>query len=217
MSAPLPPDDDATLVSRILGGEPTLFERLVRKYNQRLYRTARAHLGDDAAAEDVTQQAWMSIYRALGQWTGKGSFSGWALTIVTNSCLKLRGRMSDSLTDDDAGLDELSSARPGPDEETHRQQLREVLARNVDALPPKLRTVLVLCDVEGLSGPEVSQALCVTEEAVRVRLHRARRSLKTALETQLAGEEKELFSFMGARCDRLTAAVMRALELPRPS
>ena len=217
MNAPLPPDDDATLVSRILGGEHTLFERLVRRYNQRLYRAARAHLGNDASAEDVVQQAWMSIYKALGQWTGRGSFSGWALTIVTNSCLKLRGRMSDSQTDDDTELEGMSSQAPGPDEETHRQQLREVLSRNVDALPAKLRTVLVLCDVEGMSGPEVSQALAVTEEAVRVRLHRARRSLKSALESQLAGEEKELFTFMGDRCDRMTAAVLGALELPRPS
>ena len=100
---------------------------------------------------------------------------------------------------------------PGPDEETHRHQLREVLTRNVDALPPKLRSVLVLCDVEGLTGPEVSEALGVTEEAVRVRLHRARRSLQVTLEAQLAGEGKELFSFMGERCDRLTSAVMRAL------
>ena len=218
MSAPLlPPDDDATLVSRILGGEHALFERLVRRYNQRLYRTARAQLGDDASAEDATQQAWMSIYRSLAQWTGKGSFSGWALAIVTNSCLKLRGRMSDFSNDDDAELAQLSSTLPGPDEETHRHQLREVLARNVDALPPKLRTVLVLCDVEGLSGPEVSQALSVSEEAVRVRLHRARKSLQAALASQLAGEEKELFSFMGERCDRLTSAVLKALALERAS
>lgn len=218
MSALVPPsDDDATLVARILRGEHTLLERLVRRYNQRLYRAARAHLGDDAAAEDVTQQAWMSIYQALGQWTGRGSFSAWALTIVTNACLKVRARMTDSLTDDAAELEELSSSQPGPDEETHRHQLREVLARNVDALPVKLRTVLVLCDVEGMSGPEVSQALGVTEEAVRVRLHRARRSLQAALQTQLVGEEKELFSFMGARCDRMTAAVLQALEIPRPS
>ncbi len=218
MTAP-PPEDDAVLVSRILAGERSLFERLVRKYNQRLYRAARAQLGNDAAAEDVTQQGWLSIYKALRQWTGRGSFSGWALAIVTNTCLKQRGRMTTEAIDD-SDPDETTSSMPGPDEETHRHQLREVLTRNVDALPPKLRTVLVLCDVEGLTGPEVSEALGVTEEAVRVRLHRARRSLKTSLEAQLAGEGKELFSFMGARCDRLTAAVMRALEpqiTPSPS
>ena len=77
--------------------------------------------------------------------------------------------------------------------------------------------MLVLCDVEGLSGPEVSQALSVSEEAVRVRLHRARKSLQAALASQLAGEEKELFSFMGERCDRLTSAVLKALALERAS
>ncbi len=206
-----PPDDDAVLVSRILAGEHTLFERLVRRYNQRLYRAARAHLGEDAAAEDVTQQSWMSIYRALAQWTGRGSFSGWALTIVINTCTKQRGRMNDF--SDESELDEMTSSLPGPDEETHRHQLREVLTRNVDALPPKLRSVLVLRDVEGLTGPEVSEALGVSEETVRVRLHRARRTLQTTLEAQLADEGKELFNFMGDRCDRLTASVLSALQL----
>lgn len=208
-----PHEDDATLVSRVLAGEHTLFERLVRRYNQRLYRAARAQLSNDATAEDVLQQAWMSIYRALGQWSGRGSFSSWALSIVINTCLKQRGIMNDAI--DEADPDETSSALPGPEEETHRHQLREVLTRNVDALSPRLRTVLVLCDVEGLSGPEASQALGVSEEAVRVRLHRARRLLQTTLEAQLGDEEKELFSFMGARCDRMTAAVMSALELGR--
>lgn len=210
MSAPLP-DDDAVLVSRILAGEHTLFERLLRRYNQRLFRAARAQLGNDAEAEDAVQQGWMTIYRALPQWTGRGSFSSWALSIVIHTCLKQRGRMNDSIDIDDEA--DLSSPLPGPDEETHRHQVREVLSRNVDALPVKLRTVLVLCDVEGLSGPEVSEALGVTEEAVRVRLHRARRSLKAALEAQLEGQGKELFTFMGARCDRMTAAVLQALEI----
>jgi RNA polymerase sigma-70 factor, ECF subfamily len=211
----LPLEDDVTLVSRILAGEPRLFERLVRRYNQRLYRGARAHLGNDAEAEDVVQQAWLSIFRSLHQWTGRGSFSGWALTIVINACRKQRGPMRDSI--DDSEPDELTSSLAGPEEEVHRHQLREVLTRNVDALPPKLRTVLVLCDVEGLSGPEVSQALGVSEEAVRVRLHRARRSLQAALEVQLAGEGKELFAFMGARCDAMTASVLGALHLLPPS
>ncbi len=206
-----PPEEDAALVSSIVGGQGLLFERLVRRYNQRLFRAARAQLGDDAAAEDATQQAWLSIFRNLPQWSGRGSFSGWALTIVIHECLRRRAPMKESLDDHD--VDETRSSLPGPDEETHRRQLREVLGRNVDALPLKLRTVLVLCDVEGLSGPEASEALGVTEEVVRVRLHRARRSLQTSLQAQLADEGKELFSFMGSRCDAMTAAVLQALQL----
>ena len=206
----LPTEDDAGLVARILAGEHALFERLVRRYNQRLYRAARAHTGNDATAQDVLQQAWMSVYRALAQWTGKGTFCGWALAIVLNTSRRQRGRMTDSI--DDLHPDDEISALPGPEEATHRHQIREVLSRNVDALPLKLRTVLVLCDVEGLSGPEVSEALGVTEEAVRVRLHRARRSLKAALEGQLAEQGKELFSFMGGRCDDMTAWVMKSIS-----
>lgn len=64
-------EDDATLVRRIRAGEPRLFERLVRRSNQRCYRTARAQLGNDAEAEDVVQQSWLAIYRSLAQWTGR--------------------------------------------------------------------------------------------------------------------------------------------------
>lgn len=204
-------EDDARLVARIVKGEGRLFERLVRRYNQRFFRAARAQLGEDASAEDATQQAWLSIFRSLPQWEARGTFSGWGLTIVINECQRRRMPMKETL--DDADPDDSTSLLPGPDEETHRRQLREVLARNVDALPPKLRTVLVLRDVEGLSGPEVSEALGVTEEVVRVRLHRARRSLQVTLESQLADEGKELFAFMGKRCDAMTASVLCALNL----
>lgn len=202
--------DDAALVAAVRTS-PRSFEQLVRRYNQRLYRIARAQLGDDHEAEDATQQAWVSIYAALSQWTGRGSFSGWAATIVINTCRQRRRHVTESLDDDDA--DALETGLPAPDEETHRAEVRHVLQRTVDTLPPALRAVFVMRDVEGLDSAETAAALGIAEGLVRVRLHRARRALETSLDAQFAGEGRALYAFMGARCDGLTARVLAALAL----
>lgn len=198
-------DDDASLVRDTLAGRVGCFERLVRRYNQRFFRVARAQLGDEAEAEDVTQQAWLSIYGSLRQWSGRGAFSAWALTVVFNLCRRRRPELQRSEALD---LEEPSTS-PGPDEETQRAQARELLEQAVDALSPTLRTVLVLRDVEGLSSAEAGAALGLSEEAVRVRLFRARRALQTSLDALFEGEARSLYPFLGARCDRITRAVMR--------
>jgi len=194
-------DADESLVRRTLEGDVRAFERLVRRYNQRVFRTARAVLGSEADAEDAAQQAWLSIYVHLAQWNATGKFSSWALRIVVRICLRGRTLMSrEDELDDAVALSHESS----PEDEAHRLEMRRVLERAVDGLAPALRTVLVLADVEGMSGPEISDALGATEEAVRVRLHRARRALRASFD----GETRSLYPFLRARCDAITARVM---------
>jgi RNA polymerase sigma-70 factor (ECF subfamily) len=196
-------DPDEALVARALDGDTRAFETLVRRYNQRVFRTARAVLGSEADAEDAAQQAWIAIHGHLAQWTGRGKFSSWALRIVVRICLRGRSLMvpQDELDED------MPSRQASPEDEVHRMEVRRVLERAVDGLSPALRTVLVLADVEGLSGPEIGEALGASEEAVRVRLHRARRALRASFD----GETRALYPFLGARCDAITARVMAAI------
>lgn len=200
-------DDDATLVQATLAGRVDCFEQLVRRYNQRFFRAARAQLGDDFEAEDVTQQAWLSIYGSLRQWSGRGSFWSWALTVVFNLCRRRRPELQQN---EELTLEEPSSS-PGPDDEAQRTQARELLEQSVDALSPSLRTVLVLRDVEGLSSAEAGAALGLSEEAVRVRLFRARRAVQASLDAMFEGEARALYPFLGARCNRITEHVMREI------
>lgn len=212
MLAPALPDlSDEALVAATRRGEADAFERLLRRYNQRLYRVARAHLGTDDEAEEVTQQAWVQLYGALAQWTGRGAFSSWAAAIVVNACRQRRRHMSDEVATDT--LDAMEALAPGPEEELYRTQVRAVLARNVDALPPTLRAVFVMRDVEGMTGPEVAEALDIGEPLVRVRLHRARRLLQASIQSDVQGEGDTLYAFLGSRCDRLTDAVLRQVGL----
>lgn len=211
MDAELNPDgSDEALVVATRRGERAAFERLLRRYNQRLFRIARAQLGTDDEAEEVTQQAWVQLYTALDQWAGRGTFSSWASSIVINACRQRRRHMSDSTSPE--LLDELEGGAD-PEAEVQRAQVRAVLERNVDALPPSLRAVFVMRDVEELSGLEVADALQIGEPLVRVRLHRARRLLQASIQSEFQGEGRGLYSFLGARCDRLTHAVMRAIAL----
>jgi RNA polymerase sigma-70 factor (ECF subfamily) len=206
-----PDVSDEQLVAAALRRDASAFERLLRRYNQRLFRVARAQLGSDEEAEEVTQQAWVQVYAALAQWTGRGSFSGWAASIVINACRQWRREMANEVSSD--ALDAMEDLSEPPDETTHRVQVRAVLERHVEALPPSLRTVFVMRDVEEMSGLEVAEALQIGEPLVRVRLHRARRAIEASLQAEFQGEGRALYSFLGSRCDRLTHAVLNAVGL----
>ncbi|MDQ3032482.1 MAG: RNA polymerase sigma factor [Myxococcota bacterium] len=207
------PEDDAAVVSSVVAGSSERFEILMRRHNQRVFRTARAILRDDAEAEDAAQQAWLSAYQHLAQWDGRARFSTWLTRIVVHASLRrLRGRDARptlSLVDDSA--EHAASARPSPEDEASRVQARALLERAIDALPESARVVVVLRDLEELSGAETADALGLTEEAVRVRLHRARRALRATIEDALESNAGDLFPFLGARCDRIVAHVLGAI------
>jgi RNA polymerase sigma-70 factor (ECF subfamily) len=201
--------EDATLVDEAREGIRASLERLIRRHNQQLYRIARAQLGSDDEAEDVTQQAWVQIVGALHQWNGRGVFAAWAATIVMNVCrARRRGVVEESYDE----LEDTRAQPPAPDEETQRLEVRKVLERTVDELPPPLRVVFVMRDVEGFSSAEVGASLGISDEAVRVRLFRARQSLQRSLDAQFHGEARALYPFLGARCDRITHAVLSAVN-----
>ncbi|MBL8913341.1 MAG: sigma-70 family RNA polymerase sigma factor [Archangium sp.] len=207
--SPAEASEDATLVESARAGVRSALERLIRKHNQQLYRIARAQLGHDDEAEDVTQHAWVQIVSSLHQWNGRGVFAAWAATIVVNACRARRRGVVEQTSYDEAADERMPP--PAPDEETQRLEVRRVLERTVDELPQPLRVVFVMRDVEGFSSAEVGASLGISEEAVRVRLFRARQTLQRSLDAQFQGEARALYPFMGTRCDRITHAVLEAV------
>ena len=200
------PETDEQVVDEVIAGAAPRFECLMRRHNQRVFRTARAILKDDAEAEDASQQAWLSAYQHLAQWDRRARFSTWLTRIVVHEALrrlKKAGRGDLELVE---GRD--ASRLPSPEDETTRVEMRALLERAIDGLPDGFRVVLVLRDLEELSTAEVGEALGLTEEAVRVRLHRARRAMRGALEEAIEEHAGELFPFLGERCHRICAAVM---------
>ncbi|MFW5920482.1 MAG: RNA polymerase sigma factor, partial [Polyangiales bacterium] len=204
LSCPL---DDGQVIERVRGGDLALFEVLMRRYNQRTFRVVRSIVSSDAEAEDVTQEAWIAAYRHLHQFEGRAAFSTWLTRIAIRRAMAHTRRGKDTQSLDDLGAP-LEEEGPAPDHEAHRQQLGRVLEHAIDELPPGYRLVIILRDVEQLPTAEAAEAAGVTEQNLRVRLHRARAALKRILLQELDDAEGDVFSFAGERCDRMVVAVL---------
>jgi RNA polymerase sigma-70 factor (ECF subfamily) len=209
------PDPDDSLVSRIRAGETACFELLMRRHNERIYRTVRAVLGDDADVEDVMQQAYISAYQHLGAFEGRARFSTWMTRIAINEAyarLRKRQRCEPAAwEDDDAMADEPEAAGPSPEQIAARREMQALLERAVDTLSVPNRTVFVLRSVQGLSTAETADCLKISEEAVKMRLHRANEALRLWLAAEIGGTVHEAFRFYRPRCDAVVGHVMSRL------
>ena len=215
----LPALADDEVVRRVRAGEPALFEILMRRYNQRLYRVARAILRDDAEAEDVMQQAYVNAFTHLDQFAERAKFSTWLTRIATYEALarlrrRRRLREVDAMEERGDPLDSFAAPGPDPERQAFVGELRRALEAALATLPETYRCVFVLRDVEGLSTTEAADCLEVSEDVVKTRLHRARALLREELWGQAGLAARDVFAFHAVRCDRVVASVFDALGLP---
>jgi RNA polymerase sigma-70 factor (ECF subfamily) len=203
--------DDAEVVRRVLAGEVELFEVLLRRHDPRVYRTVRSILRDEGEAEDAMQAAWVQAYQHLRGWAGASSFTTWLLRIAANEALgrlRRRSRLV-PVEDDDEGNGGIMDPRAeDPEERAAARETARLLERAVDGLPALYRSVYVLRELEQLSTAETAEALGISEEAVKVRLHRARAMLRDALGEAIGRAAPEVFQFLAPRCNRMVARVM---------
>jgi RNA polymerase sigma-70 factor, ECF subfamily len=205
---------DEEVVQRVLAGETALYEIVMRRYNQRLYRVARSIVRDPDEAEDVIQESYVKAYVHLGQFAGEAKFSTWLTRIAVHEALarmNRKKRMVPVADGDEVGyrLDEVHSSEPDPEVRTSEAEAREMLETAIEALPAGYRSVFVMREVEGLSTAETARCLDLNEENVKVRLHRSRRMLRDALYQRAQVASASAFQFLGPRCDAIVAAVMR--------
>lgn len=212
-----PPDGE--LIARARNGEAAAFEMLMRRYNQRVFRSARSVLRDEAEAEDVVQETFVRAFRHLENFEERSSVGTWLSRIAVNEALarwrrsQRFGSLESETHQKKGGSYSVESSQPGPEDQASSRELRSVLTAAIDSLSQELRTVFVLREIEGLSTLETSEILQISSEAVRVRFHRARLALRRAVEKQVGKEVQGLFTFAGARCDRTVTQVFRKLGL----
>jgi RNA polymerase sigma-70 factor, ECF subfamily len=202
---------DADAVARVLAGFSDAFEVLMRRYNQRLFRAARAVLRDKAEAEDVVQDAWVRAYVNLRQFGGRSSFATWVTRIAIHEALARRRRRARHVPLGEHAATLAAPTRP-PDEAAGARQLASALEAAIDALPAPFRMVFVLRDLEGLDTLETAANLQVPEATVKTRLHRARALLRSRLDATLGVAADGVYAFGGGRCDRVVAAVMARIR-----
>lgn len=212
---------DEEVVSRVLAGETAAFEIIMRRYNQRLYRAARAILRDDAEAEDVMQDAYVRAYQHLAQFAGRAKFSTWLTRIAVHEALarvQRRARYESLDARDRNGVNmELASSNPDPEQQTATIETNALLESAILTLPETYRTVLMLRDIENLSTAETAECLDLTEENVKVRLHRARALLRRELYARAGHRRESAFPFMGRRCDRVVERVFARIAGIEPA
>lgn len=201
---------DAEIVRRVRGGETALFELIMRRYNQRIFRTVRAILRDDAEAEDVMQQAYVNAYTHLDQFAERATFATWLTRIAINEAFaRIRPRALRIAHDvDDTMMEQLPSNAPDPEQQASAAQLRSLVEAQIGRLPEAYRTVLMLREVEGLDTSEVAVCLDVSEDVVKTRLYRARTILRDSIYRHAGLTFDSLFTFGQSRCDRMVATVM---------
>ncbi|UXU90076.1 RNA polymerase sigma factor [Burkholderia sp. S-53] len=215
---PLSEEDDRTLAARVASGERAAFEQLMRRYNRRLYRLARATLRDDAEAEDALQDAYLAAFRAIARFRGDASLSTWLSRLVLNEChtRQRRGARRDTIAPM-VGLPAIADfernimdpdQNDSPDQELMRSELRALLERKLDALPEAFRIVFVMRCVEEFSVEETAACLGIPEATVRSRHFRARSLLRESLAREIDLAERDVFSFDGERCDRIVLGVL---------
>jgi RNA polymerase sigma-70 factor (ECF subfamily) len=208
---------DEDVVQRVLAGETALYEILMRRYNQRLYRVARSILGNDTDAEDVMQEAYVRAYEHLSQFAGEAKFSTWLTKIAVYDALarlRRQGRTEnlDSVLDSDRQvMARMTSNTRDPERQAYDQELRIVLEGAIDSLPEIYRMVFMLRSVEGMSVAETAGCLGIGVETVKTRLHRARFLLRKGLQQRAGVVTAQAFSFHLSRCDRVVEAVFRRI------
>jgi RNA polymerase sigma-70 factor (ECF subfamily) len=176
---------DAELLGRAAAGERAAFDAFVTRHERAVFRFARAATAGPAAAEDVLQETFLAAWRAAGSFEGRSAARTWLLTIARNQAWHHRERAARLPVDDGAELPELGEAAgwgaESPETEALRSERRALLARALEALSPEDREVLVLRDLEELTGEETAAALGLSLAATKSRLHRARLRLAAEL------------------------------------
>jgi RNA polymerase sigma-70 factor (ECF subfamily) len=189
-------DSEASLLGALRRGEESAFEGMVRSFGPRLLSVARRFLRDEEDARDAVQEGFLSAYRSIGTFQGGSQISTWLHRIVVNACLmRLRSRQRRP----EESIEELlprfaddghQVAHPTPEWEGSAEELlarretREMVREAIDRLPDGYRAVLLLRDIEEFSTEETARLVGITENAVKIRLHRARQVLRTLLEPQ---------------------------------
>jgi RNA polymerase sigma-70 factor (ECF subfamily) len=209
---------DEELLRRVLDGDTGLFEVIMRRYNQRLYRVVRAILGSANDVEDAMQQAYLNAFVHLDQFADRASFSTWLTKIAVHEALaraRSRRPAASVLPIDEMAMDDAASTQPNPEHQAFAGELRRMLESAVDALPQDYRVVFMLRQIEGLSTQETADSLEINEDTVKTRLHRARALLREELYARTGVATVDAFQFHASRCDCVVADVFTRIATAR--
>ncbi len=206
---------DSEIINRIRSGEIHLFEVIMRRYNQRLYRIQRSYISDEEGVKDTLQQTYINAFENLGSFRGESQFSTWLTRISINVALKYlnkkkRNKKLQLLHEKALKKEEFSNLEPSPEENAIQNDYKELLENIIDKLPTKYRSVYIMREIEDMNTKETADCLNITESNVKVRLYRSKQLIQEELNQKLS--EAEIFDFLGKRCDMLVYRVIMQIS-----
>lgn len=212
---------ESELVALAQARQPDAIRTIIKRYNQRLYRLARAILRNDADAEEALQEAYLHAFASIGNFRGEATLATWLSRITINEALgQLRRRRRRTKLNAELAMPQQADVIPfpvaismdDPERSMAQRQILQLVEQASDNLPETYRVVFVARVIEGLSVEETAGALNLQPATVKTRLHRARAFIRQDLEARIGPLLLEAFPFAGKRCDRLTEFVMAKLD-----
>ena len=205
---------DNAVIKRVLNGEKELYEILMRRYNQTLFRVVRSYLKDYNDVQDVMQETYLKAFIKLYQFKEEATFSTWLIRIGINEALqKIRKRKRSKtveLDNDNEMTDRLIQLKDtidvNPEEQTIYKETGALVEKAVDKLPEKYKIIYILYEVEGMEYDDIAKCLDISANNAKVRLHRAKNILKEMLYKM--SSDKTIFEFGNKHCDRIVDYVM---------
>jgi len=205
---------DEAIIARVLNGHHADFEVIMRRYNQRLYRTARSILNDDDTAQDAVQQAYIAAYLKLDSYMSTGRLGAWLSRITVNEALMIKRKTGNKLNEKKQPFDivNLKTTNPGPADSVANQELALLIENAIDRLPEDFRSVFVLRAIQQLSVHETADSLALNEATVKTRFYRARIKMQDMLNLHIQESGLHAFEFAGHRCDGIVASVLQRIK-----
>lgn len=203
---------DLEIISNVIQGQKELYERIIRKYNPRMYRIAMSIVKDKDEAEEIMQIAYIKAYEHLEKFQGKSLFSTWLTRILINEGLQVvKSKKRHEVIDwNDMNQNKKNTDHVNPLGQVMNEELKAILERSIEQLPDKYRTVFVMRELENMSVAETMSCLDLTESNVKVRLNRAKEMLRESLSEYY--RYNEVYGFHLSRCNRIVARVLEKIH-----
>ncbi|MDP4175256.1 MAG: RNA polymerase sigma factor [Bacteroidota bacterium] len=210
---------DEQIIDGVISGRKNIYEVIMRRYNQRLFRIGHAYLQDEEEIEDLIQSTYIKAYEQLDRFENRSKFSTWLIRIFINEALQRVKQKKRYSTISEEELESRSISEKyyfreidmnSPYRQTINNELREVLEKAVDGLPEKYKAVFIMREIEEMSISETSQCLNISESNVKVRLNRAKEMLREGLSQYY--HDKDIFNFNLLKCNKIVDAVLENIS-----
>ena len=207
--------NESHIIEKILNGEIDLFELLMRRHNELLFRTIRSFIDVEAEIEDIMQETYMKAYIKLYQFKSESKFSTWLVRIGINEAIQRKKKLSErrtiSIEDDDRFLQVVDKSILTPEIGIMHNEFTSFMEKAIDTLPEKYKIVFVLKEVEGMNIQEISKCLDLSNSNVKVRLHRAKVMLQDSVLN--LGDYSNVFEFGNSKCDYIVCCVLKRIHM----